>query len=684
MKPNIISLKYLLPLIFLVIGLACQCSAQNNKKVDNNNYDSIIKKISVLNHFDLKKYDSLTVINKDTVNEHIHPFQSSGTNDELIGWLVKESNDSINLLELSGIEISINKEKIKSIRTLGINDSLTDIIKFYSQIRRYIYIYWDREDIYDGDSFMPRYLVSLWLYQKGNKQAAYKLLQASGYARGWSDLNAQLSVIIEKHFGNLYYNSMLVAYAIDRDYAKAIQYGSYFNYADYKNFYYTKTAIELTTQLKQRKDDFKSFCIPDSLSWIKLKLTMDRKEQFIYLAERLRLLNCEQHGQPGDINFHDPQIAGTKYIDLLYGYKVEKWQSLKVINPYNELLAMKPKISEVETLLPYLNDTSFIPAYHYFRDFYYLRKLYRLNDVIEDLIFHITNVHFFQIDSFNCLTADKKKLEIEKIRDWCTKNNSLSKEELNRKILSETGYWDAFENAMDTAVMSGDTSVISTLIRRNNELFRDNRGELYAHKWKVAEAIYSLGSVRDTGTMISWFKNTDDYSVKMWTSLFLMKNDKEYYEKAFDTLSNILKNKGYDYEVIKPLISFKNERTLKLAEGIFKLHCFKIPVNYIEHKDQVKLLFLAKSEVAFKFLYNGLMNLDTTLYSRTWNLNGNEFRSLYCDPYIEVIDNWRASNKHINWDWDVQKRRKYSKKLAHWLKKQFELICADKKNQIII
>jgi hypothetical protein len=218
---------------------------------------------------------------------------------------------------------------------------------------------------------------------------------------------------------------MLTAYTRDRDYAKAIEYGSYFNYIDFKNFYYTKTAIELTNQLKQRKNDFKSFRMPDSLTWVKLKNKMDRKEQFEYLIERLRLLNCQQWGQPCEVHFTEPQTS-ISYDSITGDTSArsywEKFTRYKVINPYSEILAMNPQISEIRSALPYLYDTSFIPTYWYWRNFYHTRKLYQLNEIVLDLINKITKEQFFDIKSFNNLTLEKKIKKIKEIRLWCIKN----------------------------------------------------------------------------------------------------------------------------------------------------------------------------------------------------------------------------------------------------------------------
>jgi hypothetical protein len=414
-------------LIVIVCSIRCNNNSteQKNKNSDNLHYDSIIKKISDLNHYDLKKYNELVVVNENVVDENVHVMIGPPKMDILIGWLTRKNNNQLCFLELSGTEICYKKEQVKSIRKLGIHDSIAKLLNEYCN--DYFGKWYNLPcAVYEGNSNMPYYLVSLWEYQKGNKQLAYKLLKESNQTRLMDDIKVPLDIIIERHFGNYYYNLMLIAYSQDRDYSKAIKYGSYFNFPDFNNFYYTKTAIELTNQLKQRKNDFKSFRIPDSLTWVKLKNKMDRKEQFEYLIERLRLLNCQQWGQPGKIHFTEPQTS-ISYDSITGDISArsywEKFTRYKVINPYSEILAMNPQISEIKSALPYLYDTSFIPTYWYWRDFYHTRKVYMLNEIVLDLINKITKEQFFDIKSFNDLTLEKKIQKIKEIRLWCIKNS---------------------------------------------------------------------------------------------------------------------------------------------------------------------------------------------------------------------------------------------------------------------
>ena len=63
-----------------------------------------------------------------------------------------------------------------------------------------------------------------------------------------------------------------------------------------------------------RKDDFRSFVLPKPAEWKERQEKLSRAEQIEFLASRLRLLNCFQWGQPGGVNFEDPQSATPHYL----------------------------------------------------------------------------------------------------------------------------------------------------------------------------------------------------------------------------------------------------------------------------------------------------------------------------------------------------------------------------------
>ena len=97
---------------------------------------------------------------------------------------------------------------------------------------------------------------------------------------------------------------------------------------------YQSRAKDLAAQLKMRAEDFKSFRLPAPEEWKSIQSKTSRADQVRFLAERLRLLNCIQIGQPADVNYDDPQFAKAEDNRRLW-YEADVRGT--VVNPYVEL-----------------------------------------------------------------------------------------------------------------------------------------------------------------------------------------------------------------------------------------------------------------------------------------------------------------------------------------------------------
>ena len=80
----------------------------------------------------------------------------------------------------------------------------------------------------------------------------------------------------------------------------------------FDGYEYQERAKALAEQLPKRQDDFKTLVLPTPAEWEKLKTTLDRPQQVRYMADRLRLLNCFQWGQPGGVNLRIRRPASPK------------------------------------------------------------------------------------------------------------------------------------------------------------------------------------------------------------------------------------------------------------------------------------------------------------------------------------------------------------------------------------
>lgn len=667
---------FFLLLAFLLISLnsGAQIFKLDKSIIDPIEYDSIINNISKLNYINLSNYNDLYKIKmKSHYNEEI----------TLFGFITNNKPCSISFFDLSDQEISIPRMKLISKKKIIVNDSIANILEEYSP---------DRDVIHRFSSLevMAYYIITFWLHQKGYIELSMK------FASNIDTYSKSKEGIIDA-FGDLYYNEMLIAYSHERDFDKAIKFGKLFNKEVFLNYEYRQTAISITHQLELRKNDFKTLRLPKSSSWDKLKEKLNREEQLKYLLDRLYLMNCIQIGQPAFISNYSSQTSipykkltnkYSSYHHIRMRYYKKEVIKHKVINPYVELMNLEPNVSEIKYFLPLLLDSSYIPTFSFHRDFFSSRSIHQLNWLIEELIEENTYRDFIDIDEFNELSLIDKEKQIALIYNWCEENKGLNREELIKKIMSETTDWNEFSNGMKLSVQYNYISVIPIIKKRYYDFNDDFSYYISSQKGSIAKTMFEIGSEKDNETIRMWFNNSNDRWVKIWTSLFQLKYDNENYKPAIDTLKNIL-DKDYDgnmynIRINDALISINDSNTNKLLEDYISKNSFTkdLEFSYKNH-DLLKILLLRKSDIAYNLLYSGLC--DNTIYKKYYDSDtGKEIYHYYFEIYRKIIDSWRLNKNEYQNDWDLERKIKYSKLLANWLQYQYSQIKKGEKHDLII
>ncbi len=251
--------------------------------------------------------------------------------------------------------------------------------------------------------FEPRYisspeaLVAAWSYQAGDKKLAARIIfPRIDESPDDLDFATQISELI----GKVYYQRLLDAFTDRRDYDEAIRIANHLSEPEFDHYFYQPRAKELAAQLQKRGEDFKSLTLPAAGDWAKRKAAMSRGEQVKFLADRLRLLNCAQWGQPGDVNYTDPQWSAPG----------SAGDRKEVINPFNELRAMKLSPTELAFLAPYLTDDDFMLVFSFWRDFHPERHLHRVNWAVQDIINEAAGNQHRRVAGFIHAGAEKKRL----------------------------------------------------------------------------------------------------------------------------------------------------------------------------------------------------------------------------------------------------------------------------------
>jgi len=265
-----------------------------------------------------------------------------------LGWLVKDDGDSWLVLTPFGHHEVFHKER--SVKSRSGSESITkstwekypiaDEVKRVAALRQ------------KGD---PEFQLSerggLTGQFQGRSAGVYEVMLAHWlYTAKQFDLSAQIllpavdSVYEDRHLVDMMRNRMgelagyrmLVAFAGDRDFAETQRLATAIvqRYPDTRFYGY---AVELSKEMPRRQDDFKKLKLPTAAEWANLKKKLNRAEQIAYLAERMRLLNCFQWGQPGGYSIAEGQFAEPGGLSRNAAWGQGQGET-KVINPYIELV----------------------------------------------------------------------------------------------------------------------------------------------------------------------------------------------------------------------------------------------------------------------------------------------------------------------------------------------------------
>jgi len=648
------TLRYFLLIVSLTVAFY-KVSAQS---IDENTYQHKMQLIDSLSIYKMSNYDTLCHV---TISENFH-----GTvyKEAYYGWISQRTEEHILFLNINGKKSEIEKKKITEIKPLPLNQETIDSIKNGN-----------RSDFMLGGDFALNYELVLWLYKKGKLDYSKQLLPEKPYFL--ADTN------IRNGFGALYYDAMLSAYSYERDYPAAIVFGEHLAHSVFNGYEYQKDAIALIRQLKDNPEDFKTFRLPDSLEWITLKQKLIRKEQILYLADRLRLLNCIQPGQPAGISYDMYQYS-ISYKDAAK-LGISYWEpnaKYGVINPLIELWRMKLSLNETELLLPYLLTDKYIPSYNYHRDFMPERNLHRLSWVVESLITAITNKHFLDRLNFDSLSPAQKEAEVDKIKKWCDDNATLSPAAITVKNLKEANNWGDFHTAMQTAIEQKNDSLLSIIVRRFND-FHGTGYEWPSVRGTMAQVMYELGNERYIAAVKKWDNDPTDKWVNLWTSMFLIKYDKNSYEQGMTELASVLKQcDGVSYypHAMDLLLSLNDPKAFKLAEGILDKDGFQRQIYWDYYENFVRKLLWAKSEYTFKFLAAKLDAYNAVEINNSHKDDDHMFTQN--DSFVEAVDQLKNEKPgYYNATTNADKLA-YIQNLDKWFKIQYALFKDGKANEL--
>ena len=631
------------------------------------------------------------------------------------GWLLSTEGDNDVILTWQGLEVSMPKKsttltpstlaatasELEAIRKAGTEDGIKSLSPEGGLTAQFE----------PGFITMPEALVGAWSFVRGDKATAAAVLfpcfDAAKDDR-WIDWATR------DMLGNRYHQQMLEEFSLKRDYAAALRYAQHLSKPLFDDFNYQDRAKELAAQLPKRMEDFKTFALPTPTDWAKQKAAMQREDQISFLAAHLRLLNCMQLSQPGDVSYTDPQYAQpfSQLHDPVPNPKTGTWsypQGTEVINPYNELKAMSLSAADIRLLLPYVRDDDFMPTFSFWRYFHPGRTLHRVSWPVTDLVNEAAQKTLVDLSSLDGLDDAGKHAALAKITAWCDAHAGKSASDLLADTIQTTKDEKDFVQAAGKAAEQKRTDLLLLAAARAKD-FPDS-----AATAKVAQICFQSGLPGFVDQARAWIKDTDkqaaidaakppkpadapvylgevdppfaDYSVtRFWSALILLRDGDHTKVDGLDVLRPLLKADDGSYyypRCMGALLDTKNGKVIALACEVLKKPA--ILTTPWDSGDDIRRLFLAGRPECRDFLIatlkenspDGQSTMDKQIDGKTVTEPILKGRSI-----AEIICQWRNDNYTIDESLPNTDQIKKRKELTDWINAQFDLISQGKPPQM--
>jgi hypothetical protein len=312
----------------------------------------------------------------------------------VLGWLVKNDGDSWVVLTPFGHRESFHKEQTTKgrqgaevVKSTWEKSPIVDEVKRVVELRK------------KGD---PEFKLSerggLTGQFQGRGAGVYEVTLAHWlYTTREFDLAAQIILpaldslytdrqmveMVRHRVGEAVGYRMLVSFAGDRDFAETKRLADAL-VQRYPGTRFHDYGVKLSKEMPKRADDFNTLKLPATEEWTGLKKNLSRADQISYLAERMRLLNCFQMGQPGGYSISETQYAEPCGLSRNAAWGLYKGET-KVINPYVELVGGRERgfrdheqkeskgleltVADIAHLAPFLREDWHLLCVSFWRDF---------------------------------------------------------------------------------------------------------------------------------------------------------------------------------------------------------------------------------------------------------------------------------------------------------------------------
>jgi hypothetical protein len=522
----------------------------------------------------------------------------------------------------------------------------------------------------------PEALVAAWAYVRGDKATAAALL----FPRiEQTPDDRWVFWAVTDLLGNVYHQDMLTAFSDDRDFPRTLALAKHLAQPQFASFQYQDRARRLAEQLVGRGEDFKTFVLPDAKQWVALQQTLSRPEQISYLAKRLRLLNCFQVGQPGDVSYESPQFAEPQGESRRYRRKAaddkQGKQPHEVINPYVELHRMKLMVGDLEILAPMLLDEDYAPTYSYWRDFHPSRTLHQVNWMIADIMNTVAKRNLSQLRDLSEMDEAAKRKQVDSVIAWCRAHADESQEQLQLETLKTAKSWPEVAAAAHELSASHNRQALPLFVAKFDQ-FSDGQDD-------IAKFCFDLDDPHAAVPAREWVKSSKE-PVRFWSAMILLKHGDRKSDEGLATLKGVLAHDDGSYwfpQAIEQLLELKSEESAALAAEILKKPRFELS-DYNAGAILQRLLLAGRQE-ALDYLLAKLKSGDKSgSASGDWNGQHVERELTGGDRAAAIVADLRTDSTPFHSLAPDDQRTKERNEMAGWLQEQFALIKAGKPSQI--
>jgi lysophospholipase L1-like esterase len=245
--------------------------------------------------------------------------------------------------------------------------------------------------------------------------------------------------IARRELGRYYGYQMLVAFAGDRDYDRAMK-SARILVKHFPETLFHDDAGRMLVELPKRRDDFGKLKLPSPDEWARLKEKLTRIEQIDFLCQRLRLLNVWTRGEQSARPVRDLSDNAT------WSHEIEIKGD--VINPLDELLGplnwfgakedrpgMHLTVKDVPHLAKHLRDDWLMLCIHYWRDFHPSRTIPTTRHEVASIINEVAKKDICNLKGWDRLAPAEIDRQIERIKRWAQENADKTALQLEWEVL---------------------------------------------------------------------------------------------------------------------------------------------------------------------------------------------------------------------------------------------------------